>query len=290
MHFLEKEAHGRAPVDGRRTLFQHIFAHLIVIVLFLVCRGRRGLHFPLLRPSGSRTCPTRGPQRSLREPKCPHLYNKNDDFARPPFRNNGAPKFPSGHPCPPKALPRLPQGSPRDHQERPKGTPKSPRGSTQGPPGDPRPTEDPQGDQGSPQTPLGSPRAQPISPKGPQGSPQEPPRPSKATPKGPQGHLKGTRRIPKGTSNHRIAGRHRLVGRRVLQDGPTKVSAGQGGGGKGRGSNKFHGKGKTTTTTAQRPHNTARRNARERLNNKKAPGGSSSRLGPGAFPIIRMIS
>ena len=186
-YFLEKEPPWRAPFDDRRTFFRDLFSRRPLPLLFLVRCGRRGLHFPLLRPSWSRTCPTRGSPKSLREPKCINSYDETNEFVRPPFRNNGLQGSPLGPPVPPR---RPPKGPPRDPEGPPggaQGHPKEPQRAHSRPPR--RPKESPRATkapQGSLKPPPGPPRVPPRTPEAPRVSPRAPPNHQSRHPRAPR--------------------------------------------------------------------------------------------------------
>jgi hypothetical protein len=110
------------------------------------------------------------PQGASESQNFSNSYDKTNDFARPPFRNNWSPRFPPGSPCPPEEdLPKAPQAT--------QGSPYS----NQGPPG--------------------IPRAAPWTHKSPTKPPQKAPKDTGRNPQVTQGNPQGPPRLPKGSKN-----------------------------------------------------------------------------------------
>ena len=74
----------------------------------------------------STTSPRMVPPKALRQPKCSHLYNKNNDFRRAPVCRNWCQVVPRGSR---RAL----QGPPKAPERAPQGDPRSPQGASWGP-------------------------------------------------------------------------------------------------------------------------------------------------------------
>ena len=126
----------KKPPDGPHLivailLMLNLFANLFLLVLYLVCCGRLGLHFPVPRPCWSRTCPLAAPQGpSSALVVLLHIIKHWLVIARSPIRNNRYARPLTDPPKPPQAPPKDPPGGP-------KGTLRIPKRSTHGSPSDP---------------------------------------------------------------------------------------------------------------------------------------------------------